>query len=58
MHLATNYIYEDEVTIKVSVFDFKQQLLSFLRDKDLMHPSNLVVDKMVSVANGYKIANL
>ena len=41
-------------SIKVSVFDFKQQLLSILRDKDLMHPSNLVVDKMVSVANGYK----
>ena len=30
-------------TIQVSTFDFKQQLLSLLRDPDLMNPANLVL---------------
>jgi len=30
-------------TVSVTVFDFKQQLLSLLRDKELMNPSNLLL---------------
>ena len=30
-------------TISVTVFSFKQQLLLLLHDKELMHPSNLVL---------------
>ena len=30
--------------IEVTTFDFKQQLLSLLRDEDLMHPDNLVLE--------------
>ena len=41
-------------SIKVSVFTFKQQLLPIFQDKDLMYPSNLVVDEMVSIDNGHK----
>ena len=44
----------DTEYISISVFDFQQQLLSILRDKELMHQSNLVVDAMVKISNGYK----
>ena len=33
-------------TVSVTVFDFKQQLLSLLRDKELMNPSNLVLPNL------------
>ena len=36
--------------INVTVFDFKQQLLSLLRDEKIMQPSNLLLDKMETVS--------
>ena len=30
--------------LEIATFDFKQQLLSLLRDKDLMRPDNLLLD--------------
>ena len=33
---------DTEITTKVSCFDFKQQLLSILRDDNIMNPNNLV----------------
>ena len=33
---------ESEITTKVSCFDFKQQLLSILRDDNIINPKNLV----------------
>ena len=33
---------DSEITTKVSCFDFKQQLLSILRDDNIMNPKNLV----------------
>ena len=35
---------KEKQSLNVSVFDFKYQLLSLLRDKELMSPSNLVLD--------------
>ena len=36
---------DPEFKIDITTFDFKQQLLSLLRDEELMHPSNLVLDE-------------
>ena len=33
-------------TVSVTVFDFKQQLLLLLRDKELMNPSNLILPNL------------
>jgi len=35
---------DTETIIEVATFDFKQQLLSLLRDKDIMNPSNLIME--------------
>ena len=32
-------------TLKIPTFDFKQQVLSLLRDEDLMNPTNLVIEE-------------
>ena len=40
-----------DMEVKVTTFDFKQQVLSMLRDKDLMQPGNLVLDKPGSIPN-------
>ena len=40
--VKTIQIHQEDV--EITTFDFKQQLLSLLRDKDLMHPDNLVLD--------------
>ena len=37
-----NSTMDTEITTKVSCFDFKQQLLSILRDDNIMNPNNLV----------------
>ena len=37
--------------VEITTFDFNQQLLSLLRDKDLMHPDNLVLDLPGSIPN-------
>ena len=37
-----NSTIDSEITTKVSCFDFKQQLLSILRDDNIMNPKNLV----------------
>ena len=37
-----NSTMDSEITTKVSCFDFKQQLLSILRDDNIMNPKNLV----------------
>ena len=44
-------------TVFVKVFDFKQQLLSLLRDKELMNPSNLVLPNIPNINNDI-ISNL
>ena len=42
------------LTIDVSCFDFRQQVLSLLRDKNLMHPNNLVgIDNDLSRNNEF-----
>ena len=42
----------DNDFVDVTVFDFKQQLLSILRDKELMNPMNLVIDEMLQMRDG------
>ena len=42
----------DNDFVDVTVFDFKQQLLSILRDKELMNPMNLVIDEILQMRDG------
>ena len=42
--LFTNSCSDSSSAVKVTTFDFQQHVLSLLRDKELMHPDNLVLD--------------
>lgn len=36
-------VFDEDISIEVTTYDFKQQLLSLLRDNELMNPKNLVL---------------
>lgn len=38
-------VFDEKVSIEVTTYDFKQQLLSLLRDNELMNPKNLVLQE-------------